>query len=216
MKINSVAVIALIAPLLSTSVLASNIQPFSSNFYIGASAGYGVVNNMLSNDGQSPIGRLTLGYKFYCYQWNNYYGNINVELGVQNGKTMRHAPAFNDPTSDLDLPIVTTLNPVLDLLLGFNLQLSPQSNFYGILKVGAAYRQLQFIFGNFINGKDQFSPEVQLGLGYTLSQHSRITVYYQGIYADGNVGYQGNADGQVSVNNIPTQQAGFVGFETEL
>ncbi len=219
MKKSLVTIALAIMPLLLCSTASAHgnaagyMAPQLSGFYIGAYQGYGVVNNMLHNDGQFPMARLSFGYKAYCYQWNDHFGSINLELGIQNGKTMRHLPAYNDPTADVDLPIVSNLDPVLDLLVGFNLQISPDSGIFGLLKVGMAYRQLQFPNGNFVSSLDQVSPEVQAGFGIMLSERARLVIYYQGIYADGNVHYKGHDDGTVRVSNIPTQQAGFLGFE---
>jgi hypothetical protein len=192
----------------------SMMEPVSlSGFYVGGSIGYANINNMLNNDGQTPMGRFSLGYDAYCFGWNGAYGNLNMELGIQNGKLMRHSPAFNDPTGDVDLPIQTTLNPVLDLLVGIKMGFAPDCGFYGFIKGGAAYRQLQFPNGNFVNSINQISGEAQAGVGFMFSRHTRILAYYQGIYANGNVNYVGHENGWVSVTNIPTQQAGFLGFE---
>ena len=83
-----------------------------SRLYIGAYMGYGSVNNMLHTDGQSAIGRLAFGVDGYNVRYRNYGADLGLELGLQNGKTMRHAPAENDPDADVDIPIQTTLNPV--------------------------------------------------------------------------------------------------------
>jgi hypothetical protein len=220
MKTKLLAVVSLIImlPLCNIAMahsneLTMNSQTPSSRFYIGTYMGYGVVNNMLHNDGQSAIGRLTFGYKALAYEWSKRDANINVELGLQNGKTMRHAPANSDPTNNVDLPIQTTLNPVLDLLVAFNTQFAPECDFSGFLKAGIAYRELQFPDGNYVSSINQVSPEIQAGLGYMLTKRTRIVIYYQGIYADGHVTYRANPNVLVTVSNIPTQQAGFLGFE---
>jgi len=179
----------------------------STTFYVGAYQGYGNVNDMQHNDGQGAIGRLTFGMNAY----QSKPLTIGLELGLQNGRTMRHASASNDPSADFDLPIQTTLNPIEDILLSFRVPLL--CNFYGMLKGGFAYRQLQFYAGDYVDSLNQMSGEFQAGLGYDLTARTRIVLYYQGIYANGGVSYIQNKNGNVSVSNIPTQQAGFLGFE---
>ncbi len=216
LAIASLAVSLLSLPLSANAMdykgMSSPVQSFWSplNFYIGAYQGYGNVNNMLHNDGQGAIGRLVFGMDFYT--WNPV--TFGLELGLQNGRTMRHAPAFNDPDADVDLPIQTTLNPVEDLLVSARIPIACQ--FYGILKGGMAYRQLQFHDGDFVSSLNQVSGEFQAGLGYNLTSRARVVVYYQGIYANGGVKYTQHSDETVSVSNIPTQQAGFLGFEITL
>jgi hypothetical protein len=220
-KLLAIASLVLVLPLCNHALAQSNKpmesgQTLSSRFYIGAYQGYGVVNNMLHNDGQSALGRLMFGYKAYSYEWENRDGSIGLELGLQNGKTMRHSPASNDPTGGVDLPIQTTHNPVLDLLAAFNKQFTPCYGYFGMLKAGIAYRQLQFPGGNYVSSINQVSPEFQVGVGYMLTKSTRVVIYYQGIYADGHVSYRAHPDTLISVSNIPTQQAGFLGFETAI
>lgn len=180
-----------------------------SHLFIGAYEGYSHVNNMLHNDGQFATGRLVFGMDVYSYQ----AATFDLELGLQNGKTMRHAPANNDPDFDVDSPIQTTLNPVLDLLVGMRLPAPWECRLYGMVKAGIAYRQLQFLEADYVSSINQVSGELQAGVGYQLTNQARVVLYYQGIYANGNVSYTQNNESLVSVSNIPTQQAGFLGFE---
>jgi hypothetical protein len=212
LAIASLALLPLYANAMDYKGMNSTAQPWWSpeNLYIGASQGYGNMNNMLHNDGQGAIGRLVFGLDVYTMNPVTFA----LELGLQNGRTMRHAPASNDPTADLDLPIQTTLNPVDDLLLSVRIPIACQ--FYGMLKGGMAYRQLQFHDGDFVSSLNQISGEFQAGIGYELTKHTRLIVYYQGIYANGDVSYTQNSNGYVNVSNIPTQQAGFIGFEISL
>jgi hypothetical protein len=88
----------------------------------------------------------------------------------------------------------------------------------GIVKAGIAYRQLQL--------EDRTSPsdslqqvngELQVGLGYKLTDHATLTAFYQGIYAGGNAGVSTDATGDNTyISRIPTQQAGFLGIEYSL
>ena len=214
-KLLALASLAITLPLCSHAMdykgMGAPAQAWSpSQFYIGAYQGYGKVNDMLDHDGRGAIGRLVFGVD--AYTWSP--ATIGLELGLQNGKTMRHAPAINDPDADVDLPIETTLNPVLDLLLSVRVPIF--CNFYGIVKGGMAYRELQFYDGDFVDSKDQVSGEIQVGVGYDLTSRARVVAYYQRIFANGSVHYTENNDETVSVSNIPTQQAGFLGFEISL
>ena len=79
-----------------------------------------------------------------------------------------------------------------------------------------AYRQLQFLDGDFVSSLQQVSGEFQAGIGYVLTKHARVTLYYQGIYANGDVKYTQDNTGYVKVSHIPTQHAGFLGLEISL
>jgi hypothetical protein len=210
----AIASLALSLPLCANATDYKGMAPtqswLPSNMYIGASQGYGNVNDMLHNDGQGAIGRLTFGVD--VYDWNP--AAISLELGLQNGRTMRHSPASNDPDFDIDLPIDTTLNPVNDLLLSVRFPITCQ--FYGVVKGGIAYRRFQFENGDYVNNLNQVSGEFQAGVGYEVTNHARLALYYQGIYANGKVNFTQNSDGFVHVSNIPTQQAGFLGLEITL
>ena len=225
MKRKLLAIASLVLALPFTNAMASDYKGTiessgtwwsPSRLYIGAYQGYGEVDGMLHNDGQSAIGRLVFGLDAYSYQWGDWTANFGGELGLQSGKTMRHAPAENDPDAEVDIPIQTTLNPVLDLLFVLKLHCMPYSPFYGILKGGVAYRQLRFLDGDFVSSSNQGSGEFQAGIGYELTPNARIVAYYQGIYANGKVQYIQRPDTTVYVTNIPTQQAGFLGLEFAL
>lgn len=213
-KFLAIACISLFLPLNSNAMNFKQVnfskvnEWFSStSFYIGAYQGYGYVSDMQHNDGQGAIGRLVFGMD--VYKCNPLI--IALELGLQNGRTMRHDPASNDVDADIDLPIQTTLNPVSDLMLSFRIPLP--CRFYGILKGGLAYRQLQFYDDDYVDSINQLGGEFQAGFGYDLTESSRVVLYYQGIYADGGTSFTQHNNGKVSVSNIPTQQAGFLGFE---
>jgi hypothetical protein len=54
--------------------------------------------------------------------------------------------------------------------------------------------------------------EFQGGLGYDITDHMRVSVMYQGIYNTSNAGISIDSVGDVSISQIPTQQAGLLGF----
>lgn len=213
-KLLALASLALSLPLYANAMdykgMSSPNQWSPSNLYVGAYQGYGSVNDMLHNDGQGAIGRLVFGLDVYT--WSP--AIFSLELGLQNGKTMRHAPADNDPDAAVDLPIELTLSPVNDLLLSVRIPFS--CPFSVILKGGIAYRKLEVDNGDYVNTKNQVSGEFQAGLGYDVNNHVRVAAYYQGIYASGKVNFNWNSDGSVHVSNLPTQQAGFLGLELSL
>jgi hypothetical protein len=211
-KLLAIASVVLLLPLQSNAMTYINLSTLSNwfsslNFYVGAYQGYGYVSDMEHNDGQGAMGRLAFGVDvFRCKPLT-----IALELGLQNGRTMRHEPAANDPYAQFDLPIQTTLNPVDDLLLSFRIPFP--CSFYGILKGGIAFRQVQFYNDDYVDSLNQVSGEFQAGVGYDLTSRTRLVLYYQGIYADGGTSYTQHSNGKVTVSNIPTQQAAFLGFE---
>lgn len=187
-----------------------------SRLYVGAYQGYGAMNDMLHDDGDFAMGRLVFGLDAYDLQLFNQVTTLGLELGLQNGKTMRHAPAENDPDASVDLPIETTLDPVFDLMLNVRVHIPCDYPVFVFAKGGVAFRKLGFPNGDFVHDINQASGEFQAGIGYDLTPKVRVVAYYQGIYANGDVHYNQNSDGTVHVTNIPTQQAGFWGFEFSL
>jgi len=199
-------------PVASTSPTPASIQ-LCFHPYMGVFAGYGNINNMLSNDGQSAIERLVIGFDSFSWQMVT----LGAELGVQTGNTMRTAtvPAPNEFTEPPlgTLPIQLTLKPVLDLLVSAKIYPSQRYPVYVIVKGGIAYRQMQVDDRDSIPSLHEVDGELQAGLGYDVNTHVRLSAFYQGIYS-GSAGLTANSVTDTgSFSNIPTQQAGFVGFE---
>ncbi len=190
---------------------AAPIQEWRPLLHVGAYGGYGVVNGAYKNDGQTAQARLTLGISAFTYK--NLL--IGAELGIQSGNTMRLKASSAIISASGDLPIQSTLKPLLDLLITLKTQLVADRPLFGIAKGGIAYRQLQL--NDRTSSSDslqKINGELQIGLGYNLTQQLMLTAFYQGIYANGSAGVSIDASGDNTyIKHIPTQQAGFLGLE---
>jgi hypothetical protein len=204
--------------LASPSLLADSLSPF----YVGAYGGYGKVDGAYESDGDFAQGRFALGA--YAAVVNRF--SLGLETGVQTGNTQRlqTSPANVDMAGGL--PVQSTLKSPVDLLITARTQLLPCHPLFAILKGGIAYRQLQF--DDRTSPQDtlkKINPEFQAGLGYNITEHAMVTAYYQGIYSSGSSNLKlspytttdefGDVDTfyNVTINRIPTQNAGFLGLE---
>lgn len=187
-----------------------NVTPMpTSSFYLGAYGGYGTIDGGYKQDGNVTQGRLSLGWHTPLYN-SLLFG---AEVGVQSGNTWRldASPELIEVAGGL--PIQATLKPFVDVLLTAKYQL-PSNPLSIIAKGGIAYRQLQFLDRSSDQDTlNQVNGEFQGGLGYNLTQHVMLTAFYQGIYRSNNAGAYLNSVGDVTIANIPTQQAGFLGVE---
>lgn len=179
------------------------------HLYVGGYGGYGVLDGGYSQDGQYAQYRFTIGVDnaFRC-------GDVAIgaEGGIQSGNTMRIK--MNQTLVDLagGLPPQAILKPFLDFLVVG--RWSFFNKFQLLLKGGFAYRQLQFV--DRTSPKDslrKINGELQAGLGYQLTKHTRLVALYQGIYSKSNLGATLNKNTDVLMHHIPTQQAGLFGIE---
>jgi len=176
--------------------------------HLGVYGGYGNVSGAYENDGQFTQGRLALsaeGYNFQAF-------SLGLETGVQWGNDMRFVvPDFFD-FSPGGLPVQTTLKPLVDLLVSLKFSFGQSSDFSVFAKGGIAYRQLQFM--DRTSDDDtlrKINGELQAGLGYNVTRHAMLTAFYQGIYSGNSANITVDADNNVKLGRIPTQQAGFLG-----
>lgn len=186
------------------------LNPAVSPFYIGAYGGYGSISGSYGNDGNFAQGRLALGVHANTYK-NWLFG---VEVGVQSGNTMRLNTRLNVIDDAGGLLVQSTLKPLVDFLATVHGRFQPDSPLSYILKGGIAYRQLDL--NDRSSSQDSLSKvngEFQAGLGYNLTPHVMLSAFYQGIYSNNNVGAALNSVGDVTIANIPTQQAGFLGVD---
>jgi hypothetical protein len=181
-----------------------------SRFTVGAYGGYGVVNGGYHQDGQVAQSRLAIGMRAAQYKKLTF----GTELGVQSGNAMRLNASSALMTSVGCLPIDSTLKPFLDLLVTVKTRIDPSYPIFAVLKGGIAYRQLV------LNGRSsshdglrRVNGELQAGLAFRLTDHASLAVFYQGIYSGTNAGLDLDSAGDVTIRRIPTQQAGFLGFE---
>lgn len=193
----------------------SHYQSWSpSRVYMGAYGGYGVVDGAYENDGDVTFARLTLGLNAYEYRQFSF----GAELGVQSGNTMRLETNSTITNALGGLQPQATLKPFVDFLITVKGQFINNIPLFGILKGGIAYRQLQLEMSN--SSSDtvrKVNGELQIGLGYNLTEHAMLTAFYQGIYSGSDAGVSVDVSGDNTyINRIPTQQAGFLGIEYSL
>lgn len=167
-----------------------------------ASLGYSNYQSMYSDDGLTVIGRIAFGKELL----SKMKFTFGLELGAQNGNSMR----MSAPQAILDelggLPIQTTAKPMFDLLVTANTLPLGTSQFFGQLKSGIAYRHWQFNDRTSIPNVSNLDYEIQAGIGFPISQTTILNVLYQGIFG-GKPNLRVNATTAMgSVSTIPIQQ----------
>lgn len=173
----------------------------SAPWSVTASIGYTNFENMYAHEGQTAVGRLAFD-KGFLHIKNI---DLGVELGVQNGNSMR----LNVSQADLDIlggaPVQTNVNPIVDLLATLTTTPLLNTPIFAQVKGGIAYRSWEFEDRTSINPISNVAGEVQAGVGIALSKISQLSVLYQGIYG-GNSNFIVNATDEVgSVSSIPIQ-----------
>lgn len=200
--------------------IAGTMGPIVENpyqIYAGGYGGYGQVMGAYGNDGNFAQGRFALGVQGLTF--HSLF--LGLEGAVQSGNSMPLSVNTDTIAVAGGLQPQVILKPFVDLLAtveGPLLSLYPVNY---VLKGGIAYRQMQFtdrtsFGGNLSQGGDvlnRVNGEFQAGLGYTFTDHARITAFYQGIYANSNAKVRLNTAGDLVLQQLPTQQAGFLGFE---
>ena len=166
------------------------------------SAGYTDYSNMYSGDGGTGLARLAIARSVYALK----HWNFGLEVGMQNGNTMR----LESTQAALDLlggiPIQTTVKPEFDLLASIK-ETFENTPFFLIGKAGIAYRRWQFnnLNQQTINDLSQVNAEVQAGLGYDINARINLSVLYQGIFGSNPNLTVNTTAGTGTVSNIPMQ-----------
>lgn len=177
---------------------------------LGVYGGYGDVSGAYESDGQFTQGRLAFGAQLARFQ----EFALGLETGFQWGNDMRfQVPNYPD-SSPGGLPVQMTLKPLVDLLATCQIPLGQSTDFSIFVKGGIAYRQLQFM--DRTSNADTLKSvngEFQAGLGYQATSHAKLTVFYQGIYSGSSPDLTVDANDDVKLGRVPTQQAGFLGIE---
>lgn len=160
-----------------------------------------------NKDGQSTIGRLSFNTQYIA---SDFFA-LGLEAGVQNGNTMR----LDIPKSTLDLlggePVTIIVKPMVDLLVTAQVTPFDDVGFFGFIKGGVAYRQLQ-VDRNEVNDLSKTSPELQAGVGYKINDNLALHMEYQHIFGN-NPYYQVNELSETAtIANIPTQKAVLIGL----
>lgn len=176
-------------------------------FGISGSAGATRYNNVYSNDGKSILGRLSLETNYDVSESLS----LGLEIGVQNGNTLR----LNIPKPLLDIlggePVSVVVKPLMDALITLKTMPFDNPGIFGFLKGGLAYRQLQ-VDRNEVNDLTKINPELQLGLGYGMTDNSALFIAYQHIFGS-NPNYQINPLTETGhIENVPSQNSLFLGI----
>lgn len=179
---NIKAVLIMIGCALSLSAMAGTIggvlvEEFHP-WLASASLGYTDYQNMYHGAGQTALGRFAIGRTLFF----NDSTTFGMEIGVQNGGTMRIGISKATLDELGGLPIQSTVRPMLDLLATVKTTTLGTSPFFVDLKGGIAYRRWQFEDRSSIKDLSQIAGEVQAGLGFPLSHSTTLSLLYQGIY----------------------------------
>lgn len=162
---------------------------------------------MYLQDGQSALGRLSLESRYPFSE----FASIALEAGIQNGNAMRLAL----PKSTLDLlggePVFIHVKPMIDVLLSAQIKPMEDLGFFGSIKGGIAFRQMQ-VDRNEVNDLSKVSPEIQAGLGYQINDYMAIHFHYQHVFG-GDPNYQVNETlTSATISNIPSQNSVLLGL----
>lgn len=178
------------------------------------SGGYGAFDSAADDTGQTGVLRIALGSLWYL----NPTTLLGGELGAQTGNRMELdsdilAPFGVDP--DDRLPVYLTVKPVVDLLA--TLRYYIHSPLFIEAKAGAAYIATMIDNAD-ISSESQWRPEIQLGLGWDLTDHGRIMLGYQRIFGSSDLDLS-DVDvlqGSAALDHVPTWQAVLLTFEFDL
>jgi hypothetical protein len=174
---------------------------------LGINLGGTYYANGYGHDGQSAIGRLSIEKLLLTSETLNF----GIELGIQNGNTMR----LDIPQETLDVlggePVSIIVKPTIDLLLTARSQLTPDCPVFVFAKGGMAYRVAQ-LDRREVNDLTKYSPEVQAGMGYQMNDYLSLNLSYQSIFG-GNPRFALNETNELAnISNIPNQQSVMIGL----
>ena len=180
-----------------------------NGFRLGVSGSIGATNyqQAYANDGQSILGRLSLNAQYDVTESLN----IGLEIGVQNGNTMR----LDIPKLELDMlggePVTVAIKPLLDAL--GTLKVTPFDNpgLFGFVKGGIAFRQLQ-VDRNEVNNLTKINPELQVGIGYGVKDNGTLFLSFQHVFGS-NPNYQVNPLTETGyIEGLPSQDSILMGL----
>lgn len=173
-------------------------------------------SKMLYNrDSNIPLARLGVNYI-----WKEVYkaSLIGVELGIQNGNTMRvHAPkscacSASEVCEGSPLPIQSTISPLLDLLVTLKTFKNSKGLPHLIVKGGVAYRKWQFNDRDNINNRSALAGETQFGLEYLVTNRMSVNLVYQQIYGSGSKIINDSISDSFYARGMPSQYGILIGF----
>lgn len=190
---------------LSTATTCFDCNEF--RFGVSGSMGASNYHETYANDGKSILGRLSLEVQHDVSESLS----LGVEIGVQNGNTMR----LNISKPILDVlggePVGVVIKPLLDVLA--TLKVTPFDNpgLFGFVKGGVAYRQLQ-VDRNEVNDLAKINPEIQVGLGYGMNDNAALFLVFQHVFGN-NPNYQANPLTETGyIQGLPSQDSILMGL----
>lgn len=185
-----------------TNLAHSSSEHSLNSWVVNASFGMAYYSNAMNHDGQVTTGRLSLGRSLFHIP----FGQIDIEAGIQNGNTIR----LNFPKEDISalggIPIEIQVKPILDALIGFDTKSMGHTPINTWFKGGVAYRTLQADRES-VNDINQFSPEIQVGVGYAINKYTSLNLVYQTILGKQPKLEINTQNETGSLHNIPLQQA---------
>lgn len=170
------------------------------------SLGQGKYQSGVSQNSSFGFYRFGLGQEFIDSEtWR-----FGIAGGLQSGNSM----ILNLPKAEIDklggVPVAVDMKSSWDILATLRSPDFMDDQLFLWAKAGAMYRSMQ-PDRNTINGVKLWSPEIQAGLGITLTEYTSLNLGYQ---------YVGGKTPTLSVNtasetgilkNIPAQQSIFIG-----
>jgi hypothetical protein len=160
-----------------------------------------------THDGQTAVGRMSLGYVIATLP----FGQVGADVGIQSGNSMRLVLPEESIYALGGIPIEATMKPMLDMLIDFQTVPLASLPLSISVKGGVAYRSMQ-LDRESVPGVREFAPEIQTGMSYAINEKSSINIGYQ---------YISGKKPELTVNPqtetgvlhyIPAQQAIMLGF----
>jgi len=163
--------LSLILPLFFSSVLYAYAK-FPANLYVALSGGYGETGFAYKDTGTSSVIRLGLGSLWHASSAFSF----GEEIGFQTSNQIRLDSEITRVLGANVVPVFLNIKTPIDFLfMGRFLFYDPV--FFqakgGVVFIGST------VTGSDIQSTNVWLPEMQLGLGIHVSEHSRITLSYQ-------------------------------------
>lgn len=196
--------VLLLVILLSSPSFAFNRYNFlipPSDLYVGLSGGYGQAQQAYQNTGLSSLIRFSFG-SLWTIKQKLFLG---PEVGFQTGNQIRLKTQAIGEISESGVPIyLNTKTPVDFLLVGKWLFYKP---FFVEAKGGYAYISSEAT-GADIETNNLWLPDLQVGVGMGLTEHSRLILAYQRFFGKKiNINLLDTEQGIYSLSALPTWQS---------
>lgn len=160
-------------------------------------------SSALNREGEAALGKLSLG--MMIYRENLGFG---IEGGIQSGNTMHLKFSNNDLFILGGVPLEVQIKPMLDISVNFQMRLN--EDFFGIVKGGVVFRQMQ-INEEALNDLRDIAPKIEAGFGYQLSEQLVVNLMYQYIFGKAPVLSINPVMERGFLANIPSSQALMLG-----